>query len=197
MTLTIPTPRGRSRSRVRSASRHTGCVHLAATVAPAAPCRSALRLHRPRRHPARAATARSSATPRANFSMLQARALEACHRAEVEVVIKSGPPRGPGAGGLAADRPDRLHLRGRLRGRDRRRDHGPGRRLRAGRGEDDLRDDRRPRRSRAAVRGVRAARSSTTRPGTPSACTRISSGARSTSPRRTRCSSARATAPCG
>ena len=25
-----------------------------------------------------------------NFSMLQARALEACHRAEVEVVIKSG-----------------------------------------------------------------------------------------------------------
>ncbi len=49
------------------------------------------------------------------FSMLQARALEACHRAGVEVVIKSGPPRGLGAGGRQADRLELLHLRGRLR----------------------------------------------------------------------------------
>ena len=63
--------------------------------------------------------------------MLQARALEACHRAEVEVVIKSGRREPQVLEDARADRLHRLHLRGRLRGDDRRRGDGPGRRLRA------------------------------------------------------------------
>ena len=53
----------------------------------------------------------------------------------------SGPPRGPGDGRRAADRPDLLHLRGRLRRGDRRRAHAADRRLDARR-----RRARRPRR---------------------------------------------------
>ena len=44
------------------------------------------------------------------FSMLQARALEACHRAGVEVVIQSGSPGSLGARGREADRLHLLHI---------------------------------------------------------------------------------------
>ncbi len=54
------------------------------------------------------------------FSMLQARALEACHRAGVEVVIKSGRRESSVMEDAQADRVDLLHLRGRLPRRDRR-----------------------------------------------------------------------------
>ena len=103
----------------------------------------ALRLHRPRRHPARARAARCSATPRATSRCAQARALEACHRAGVEVVIMSGRREAQVHGRRPADRPDLLHLRGRLRRRDRRRANAADRRLAAGRGRHAGREDAR------------------------------------------------------
>ena len=54
-------------------------------------CGSApLRLRGSRRHAARCATRRCCTTPTATFSLLGARALEACARADVEVVLYSG-----------------------------------------------------------------------------------------------------------
>ena len=88
----------------------------------------------------------------------------------------------------AADRPDLLHLRGRLRGDDRRRAHLPDRRLDPGRG-------RRTPARRMLDAGIPdllferfAPRSSGTRRGTTAACSRSCSAAASTSPRPTRCS---------
>ena len=60
--------------------------------------------------------------------------------------------RGPGDGGRAADRPELLHLRGGLRGGDRRRDDPADRRHDRRRGRHALRADRGPRDPRAAVR---------------------------------------------
>ena len=126
--------------------------------------------------------------PDGNFSMTQARALEACHRAGVEVVIMSGRRESHGALRRAADRPDLLHLRGRLRGDDRRRADLPDRRLGPRRG-------RRTPAERMLDAGIPdllferfAPRSSGTRRGTPSASSRCCCAARSTSPRPTRCS---------
>ena len=200
VTLTIPTPSGRSSSRVRSASRQVGPWPTVAARPTAYGYRSArhgpaLRLHRSRRHPARPLRL---ALPRRRGQLLDAAGARARglppRRGRGRDQVR--PPRAPGAGGRAADRPDRLHLRGRLRGDDRRRGHGPDRRLpsptRAGRST--------RRSSTAASRSCCSSpsprRSSTTPPGTPSASTPTSSAARSTSPRRTRSSSARATAAC-
>ena len=87
-----------------------------------------------------------------NFSMLQARAIEACHRADVEIVIKSGRREPQVLEDARLIGSDLLHLRGRLRGDDRRRGHGPDRRLPRPTRAQRLRDDRRPRRPRPALR---------------------------------------------
>src|SRR5215212_1871648 len=65
------------------------------------------------------------------------------------------PPRAPGARGGAADGPDLLHLRGRLRLRDRGRDDADDRRDGTERGRDDLRADRAAGDSEAALRALR------------------------------------------
>ena len=129
-----------------------------------------------------------------NFSMLQARALEACHRADVEIVIKSG------------RREPQVLEDARLIG-------STAYIYKAGcavmmDGEEtvligDFRaDEGRTVYETIVDRGVPSScsspsrrRWSTTRPGTPSASTPTCSGARSTWPRPTPSSSGRATAP--
>ena len=115
----------------------------------------ALRLHRPRRHPAGPLRI---ALPRRRGQLL-----DAPGPGPGGVSPRRGrggdqvrPPPAPGAGGRAADGPDRVHLRGRLRGDDGRRGHGPDRRLPRRRGSERLRDDRRPRRARTALRVLRS-----------------------------------------
>ena len=183
VTLTIPAAIGCARSRVLSASRqrHAGYRSDRADGA-------ALRLHRPRRDPARAGAARCSATPRAASRWPRRAALEACHRAGVEVVIMSGRREPQVARGGAADGPDLLHLRGRLRLRDRRRDDADDRRDGARRGAARSTSRSSSAASRSCSSSTSRAGSSTTRPGTTAASSPTSSAARSTSRRPTRCS---------
>ena len=151
VTLTIPAASGCARSRVRSASRQV----IVATVA-AGTNGTELRLHRPRRHPARRG---GLALPRRRGRLLagpgaRARGLPAGRGRGRDHVR---PPRAPGPRGGAADGPDLLHLRGRLRLRDRRRDDADDRRDGAQRGRHDLRADRGPRHPPATLRALRRA----------------------------------------
>ena len=105
------------------------------------------------------------------------------------------PAQGSGDGGRAADRPERLHLRGRLGPGDRRRGAAAVRRVRAARRPDAARADRRDRRARRCWSA--SSTSSRTRHGTWTASSRTSTAAWPTWPPPTRCSSARGTAACG
>ena len=96
-----------------------------------------------------------------------------------------------------AARPARLHLRGRLGARARRRGGVAHRRPRAARRRDDPRPDRRPPAPRSCCSSTTPGGSSTTRRGTWTARSRTSSAARSTPSRPTRCSPSTATATCG
>ena len=129
------------------------------------------------------------------FTLLPARALEACHRAGVEVVLKSGRRKaqvmedarliGQSAyiyevgSGLVIDGEEQL-LCGEFAPRD---------------GRTPARADRRHRRARAA--GARARASSRTRPGTWTGSSPTSTAARPTWARPTSCWRPRATARCG
>ena len=128
--------------------------------------------------------------------MAQARALEACAAGRGRGRDHVRPPRAAGPRGRPPDGPDLLHLRGRLRLRDRRRDDAADRRDGARRGRHDLRADRGPRHPASCSSSTSRAGSSTTRPGTTAACSRTSSAARSTSTRPTRCSASTATTTC-
>ena len=86
-----------------------------------------------------------------------------------------GPAQGAGDGGRAADRPERVHLRGGLGRGDRRGGEPALRRVRAARRADAARADRRHRGARPA--GALRSRSSRTRRGTPAASSRTCTGA--------------------
>ena len=113
----------------------------------------ALCLHGPRRHPAREGRV---ALPRRGGQLLEGAVAgargAAPRRRGGRGQVRA--PRGAGARGLAADGSDRLHLRGRLRGRDRPRAHLPDRRHGLRRGGHGLREDRRRRGPGTALRGV-------------------------------------------
>src|ERR687898_1169283 len=163
VTLTIPAPSGRRRSRVPPAifqeAIRTRIVPYPA-LARALRLRlarhaAAMRLHRPGWDPAGAIR---FAVPRRRGKLFDAPGPRAggvppSRRGGGDQV---GPARAAGARGRTADRADRLHLRGRLRRDDGRRGHGPDRRLPARRGPHGLRDDRGPRGARPPVRGLRA-----------------------------------------
>ena len=118
---------------------------------------AALRLHRPRRDPARASGLAVSRS-RGQLRLRQARALEACHRAGVEVVIMSGRREAQVRSDARLIGQTLLHLRGRLRGDDRRRAHLPHRRLGARRGRHAGRADARRRASRSCCSSTSRAR---------------------------------------
>ena len=133
-------------------------------------------------------------TAEGDFTLLAARALEACHRAGAEVVIKSGRRRA------------QVMEDARLIGQTsyifevgsghlhRRRGDVPDRGPPAARGPTDPRArSSRPARRRCCSTATRGG-SSSTRPGTSTARSRTCSGAWSTCARRTRCSRPRATA---
>ena len=109
------------------------------------------------------------------------RALEACHRAGVEVVIKSGRRKAQVLRGRAPDRPARLHLRDGLRAGGRRRGGVPDRRPRAAaRPAPSTSRSRLPGRRALLLESLSRAGSSTTTPGTQTATSRTCSAARST-----------------
>src|SRR3954454_17628133 len=151
VTLTIPAPSGRARSRVRSASLQR-IARYGSDRADAA----RLRLHRSRRDPARAG---QLALPRRRGRLQPGAGAGARGvppgRCRGRDHVR--PARAAGARGGAADGSDLLHLRGRLRLRDRWRDDADDRGDGAERGGHDLRADRGARDPEAAVRALRRA----------------------------------------
>ena len=146
-----------------------------------------LRLHRPRRDPARQG---QLALPRRRGRLLagpvaRARGLPPGRGRGRDHVR---PPRAPGPRGGPADGPDLLHLRGRLRLRDRGRDDAADRRSGPRRGAAPSTRRSSSGGSRRCSSSTSRAGSSTTPPGTTAASSPTSSAARSTSPRPTGCS---------
>ncbi len=107
------------------------------------------------------------------------------------------PPRAAGARGGAADGPDLLHLRGRLRLRDRRRDDAADRRAGARRGGGTIYEQIEARGIPKRLFEHFAGRLEYHAPWHPAASSPTSSAARSTSTRPTRCSASTATTTCG
>ena len=137
-----------------------------------------VRLHRPRRDAPRQG-ASLFRTAEGEFTLLAARALEACHRAGRRGGDQVGAPPRAGDGGRAPARPELVHLRGGRRHGDRRRDHVPHRRARSRATGESVHDQiAATGRAGPAARALRRAGSSTTRPSTSAARCRTCSAAR-------------------